>query len=779
MNNLFKVGVGALAFAAVTSFAGQYPFPQNMKHPNGHIIEYADTDMIKKHYELWKQAWYQASNGWVLAPEGTCSTVSEAIAYGMLITVYMDEEETFKKLYDVWKNNGVGGSSGAGMNWRIGCSSDNGSATDADEDAALALVMASKQWNNTSYLNDAKTLIDWMASNDVDENNSLKPGSNWNPALNPSYVMPGHYRLFEKVANDSKWSTIRTKAMKDLLACQDSKTGLVGDWCSWSDHKTISSPGAAVSNDIGFYDDAARTPWRTAWGYYWYGDSDAKKFNETVVSWLIPETRTASGVNSGYKYVNGKYELDDSDKRRFVSSTFSGGLGLATSSIDSDAAKTYLGTVYKVLKKQVSCASAEGCGESVSGEKYYPATLNVLYLLMVTGNMPNLYDLTGFTKFTPDPSKAPSVGKIGGEQQKMGDSTVGISGLWNWGAYHDKLGIGTKMVPDSGSSPLFKKDDGSIYAEASMEIGPEPDYVPGATLKYPSAGIAVSFKSDNCKKDKSCGVDLSALGVKYLRVTAKTSGPIRMAVLNTITDENAEKGLQNMGAGSEPGIYVDNSDDYAAVTYDMTPYEWGFMGANGEKITILDWVNKNAPPGADIIKNVKGFKWEVKDAKGGLGEISIKSIEFLDASKNVIDPSKITGMTITQTNPGTDPGTDPGTNPGTDPGTDPGTNPGTDPGTDPGTNPGTDPGTDPGTNPGTDPAAIQMAQALSMAKISVAGMNIAVDGAKAGADIAVFSLQGNKVASVKATFGNASVTVPTKGIYLVRIGNKISKVTVK
>ena len=340
MNNLFKIGMGALAVTAATSFAGQYPFPQNMKYPNGHIIEYADTDMIKKHYELWKQAWYQASNGWVLAPEGTCSTVSEAIAYGMLITVYMDEEETFKKLYDVWKNNGVGGSRGAGMNWRIGCSSDNGSATDADEDAALALVMASKQWNNTSYLNDAKTLIDWIATNDVDGNNSLKPGSNWNPALNPSYVMPGHYRLFEKVANDSKWSTIRTKAMNDLLACQDSKTGLVGDWCSWSDHKTISSPGAAVSNDIGFYDDAARTPWRTAWGYYWYGDSDAKKFNETVVSWLIPETRTASGVNSGYKYVNGKYEVDDSDKRRFVSSTFSGGLGLATSSIDSDAAKT-------------------------------------------------------------------------------------------------------------------------------------------------------------------------------------------------------------------------------------------------------------------------------------------------------------------------------------------------------------------------------------------------------------------------------------------------------
>ena len=69
MKNLSKVMLGVAAFAAVTaSAAGQYPFPQNMKHPHGNIIEYADTDMIKEHYKLWKQAWYNASNGWVYAP---------------------------------------------------------------------------------------------------------------------------------------------------------------------------------------------------------------------------------------------------------------------------------------------------------------------------------------------------------------------------------------------------------------------------------------------------------------------------------------------------------------------------------------------------------------------------------------------------------------------------------------------------------------------------------------------------------------------------------------
>lgn len=755
MKTFLKATACAVLLTAAMGNAGQYPFPQNMKYPHGTIIEYANTNMIKEHYKLWKQAWYNASNGWVYAPEGKCSTVSEAIAYGMLITVYMDEEEVFKNLYKVWTSNTVGGAKNAGMNWRIGCQADNGSATDADEDAALALVMASKQWNNAGYLNDATALINWIAQNDVDGNNSLKPGSNWNPALNPSYVVPGHYRLFEKVTNNSKWSTIRSKAMQDLLACQDASTGLVGDWCDWNSHRTISSPGAAVSNDIGFYDDAARTPWRTAWAYYWYGDSDAQKFNQTVTKWLIPNTRTASGVNSGYKwqdYTN-SYIADESDSRNFVSSTFSGGLGLATSSINTDEAKSYLNTVFKVLKEKKSCASVDGCGESIAGEKYYPATLNMLYLLILTGNMPNLYDLSGFTRFTPDTTKAPSVNQIGGTQMERGDTTVGVSGLWNWGAYHDKLGIGTKMVPDSGSSPLFRKDDGSIYAEASMNIGPEPDYVPGVALKYPSAGIAVSFKKEECKKTKTCGVDFTALGIKYVRVTAKTSGPIRMAVLNTITDENAEKGLQNLGAGSEPGIYVDNSDDYVAVTYDMTPDEWGFKGANGTKITILDWVNKNAPPGADIIKTIKGFKWEVKDAQGGIGEISIKKIEFLDENKQAIDPVKLTGIVISDVPASS---SSAAVNPGSS--------------------------SSASVNPESSssaPDAIHAVASVGSVKVVTSGMQVRVLGARLGSSYAVFDVQGKAVVSGRIGAADQGIAVPHKGIYLVRVDGKIHTMTVK
>ena len=718
MKNLAKVMFGVAAAAAVTASAGQFPFPQNMKYPHGTIIEYADTDMIKDHYKLWKQAWYQASNGWVLAPEGTCSTVSEAIAYGMLISVYMDDQDVFKNLYKTWTGNSAGAN--GGMNWRIGCQGGSGTASDADFDAALALVMASKQWNDASYLTAGKSLISWIASNDI-ASNKIKPGNQWNDGFNPSYATTANFQLFQDVAGGS-WSSVISQAYTDLSGCQDATTGLVPDWCSWGDHKpTLTS--AAVSNDIGFYDDAARTPWRMAWAYYWYGDTKAQAFNKKIVDWLIPTTRTASGVNSGYAYTGGKYIADESAIRNFVSSTFSGGLGLAASSFADNAnAVTYLSTVYKVLKEKKSCTTAQGCGEgSVEGEKYYPATLNMLYLLLLTGNMPNLYNTTGFTKFTPDPSKAPSISTGSGEQQKFGDTTVAVSGLWNWGAYHDKLGIGTKMIPDSGSSPLYKMEDGSIIARASMEIGPEPEWTQekadAGLLKYPSAGIAVSFKADDCKKTKTCGVDFSALGIKYVRVSAKASGPIRFAVLNDATVQ----------AGAEPGTYVDPSDDFKEVTYDFTPEDYGFKGfTEGNNFGgLMDWVDLNtAPEGNQIVKVVTGFKWEVKDAKGGIGEISIKAVELLDASKQPIDPVKVTGIEI-------------------------------------------------------KPVSLYKVSMLPSFSVRANGMKLEINGAKAGNVFAVYNMQGKAIAGGMLFSSNLTVNVPATGSYIVRVGSEMNRVNVK
>lgn len=754
MKKVFTVLTTAVALAAVSSMAApKYPFPQNMKHPHGNVIEYADVSMIKEHYNKWKNAWYDASQGYILAPEGTCSTVSEAIAYGMLIAVYMDDgtngaKEMFDKIYGTWKSNG---GNGAGMNWRVGCEGGTGSASDADFDAALALIMASKQWDNASYLDDAKKIIGWMSTNDIN-GTKIKPGSQWNDAFNPSYATLANFRVFAAVGGSGDWNGVATWGASEIKACQNQSTGLVPDWCTWDGHQpTKTSASVQQSEAAGFFDDAARTPWRTAWDYYWFGTASSKSFNATITKWLYTEANVASEINSGY-YVDGRAEK--STKRNFASSTFSGGLGFAAASDETEAGQKYLGTVYSYLASKTACARAQNCGEGDNpGEKYYPSTLNLLYLLLMTGNMPNFYDMTGFTAFTPDPSKAPSLSDVNGKQMEMKDTTVGVSGFWHWGAYHDKYGIGTEMKPDSGTSPLVLRG-GKIYAEASMKIGPEPEWTQEAadagTLKYPSAGIAMSFLPDSKQ-----GVDLEALHVAKLRIDIKASGPIRMAVLNG----------KSVEAGSEPGIYVKNSSDYTVIEYDMTPEYYGFKGftEKGNNGGLLDWVNENnAPEGKEIIKDVRGLKFEVKQKEGGIGDVSIRKIEFLDASGAVIDPVLITKMPgvrgeIAESAPSSS------ANPA-------GSSSSGD------VNPNSS-----AIGPGVGSSGTGLATVYAPARFnaSVNGLQIQISNAAVGSNFAVFSMQGKVIKTGMIKGSSQLVTVQNKGAYVIRVGNEVRSVIVK
>ena len=112
------------------------------------------------------------------------STVSEGIAYGMLLSVYADDQPTFDKLWQYsqkWLDgNGL-------MNWYINAAGTQalgtGAASDADEDMAYALIVADARWGGkgsltTNYIDLAKTLIGKIWQYEVDHTRSdvLKPG---------------------------------------------------------------------------------------------------------------------------------------------------------------------------------------------------------------------------------------------------------------------------------------------------------------------------------------------------------------------------------------------------------------------------------------------------------------------------------------------------------------------------------------------------------------------------------------------------------------------------
>lgn len=647
MKKLFltAITIGALAVTSVVA-APKFPFPQNQAYPYGLTFKGAETSKIQQHFKTWKKAWYTeagqfyamyggaSENANQRMPSGTARvispnakvelTVSEGIGYGMLLMVYMsdaqnDYQSEFDKLWKYWKcygkglnGNGCNSWSGQGMDWQVDNytgSIGGGTASDAEFDAAVALIMAYKQWGNSSYLEDAKKLINWTKSNDMQSDGSVRPGSNWNDAFNPSYSHVGAFKLFQEVTNDAFWNTAATTTLNHLRLCQDKTTGLMPDWCDWNSHKGTTTNAAVGTGGGTFGDDAARTPWRIAQAYHWYGLPVAKEANEALFNWLYNSTYGYAGM------ILPGYNLDGtSNAGIFVSSTYSGGLGLAMTSVDDD--KHYLETVYYSLIN----TDGKDSVRAGKGENYFAATLNILYLLTLTGNMPNFYNMTGYMPFTPDP-----VGAVRRPQSPVGElqpegTGIKVCGFEHWGAYSDKLGQ-TVMYPDSGTTAIYLQNGTPVIA-TEIFIGPEPTYDANADLKYPFAGVSVSF-------DENQGYyNLSDLNI--VRITYRSEGVMRFALLDSMT-------LADGNEGGEPGLYLPQVAEFTTMDIDISDNGYDEFKA----LSVPSWVSW--PNNRSVVLSmVRGLKFDAKMAKAGYASFALSEVSLLDASGNVI--SSLSGI---------------------------------------------------------------------------------------------------------------------------------------
>jgi len=120
--------------------------------------------------------------------------------------VFMNDKATFDGLWQhaQARRNGKGL-----LRWHydangspVGSGADN-AATDADEDAAFALIMADKQWGG--YLAAANTHLTSMMNNMVAGDNTLRPDDVNSGDINPSYFAPAYYRVFAQASGNSRW----------------------------------------------------------------------------------------------------------------------------------------------------------------------------------------------------------------------------------------------------------------------------------------------------------------------------------------------------------------------------------------------------------------------------------------------------------------------------------------------------------------------------------------------------------------------------------------------
>jgi endo-1,4-beta-D-glucanase Y len=365
-----------------TSESINYPFPQSINYQFGikpSVPQEQMNNAVQRAYEDWLNR-YVATEG---APKGTYrvhlytaydfETVSEGIGWGMLITVLMENHKNqTKKYFDGFWNYYKHYLNKAGlMSWRIdknGKIMSEESATEADENAAIALFFADKQWGSKgkiNYLLEAKDLIAKILEHEVEEKTYvLKPGVWWggSAATNPAYFNPAYYRIWRKFNKD--WLKVLNKslAIYDIFYNKYS-TGLMPDWTT--------ADGTAVENLVYDYTyDACQIPLKIGMDYLWNGKGS--KYLDKISNWIIEKTDAKpETILDGYK-------LDGTAIGKYHNAPFVGSFCVAA--MVSKKHQTWLD---KTCEHLINMETGGEWG-------YYSDTLRLISLMIVSGNFPNL-----------------------------------------------------------------------------------------------------------------------------------------------------------------------------------------------------------------------------------------------------------------------------------------------------------------------------------------------------------------------------------------------------
>ena len=214
-------------------------------------------------------------------------TVSEAIGYGMLITVMMDDKEKFDEINTFFKLHQLPNKL---MKWSVYAdgTAANGSATDGDLDIAYALLVADQRWGG--YKTEAVEIIDSIWKYEIYNQEGFLPscGDTWlsgqfymeDSYTRPSDWMPGHFRAFDKVS-DHEWMYVVDAIYEFNLKNRHEFSGLLPDFFKGNDPAPAN--GIEGQYDGDYYYNACRTPLRFA-----MDDSpEGKEASETIVNFFL------------------------------------------------------------------------------------------------------------------------------------------------------------------------------------------------------------------------------------------------------------------------------------------------------------------------------------------------------------------------------------------------------------------------------------------------------------------------------------------------------------
>ncbi len=377
----------------VTDAGNRFPFPQNTRAARCTYPAAADAEHVRQAYRAWKDELVTAGGaGGHLrvrrpnSPGGEVdSTVSEGIAYGMMLAVVMDDQALFDEL---WKYSQLWLDANGLMHWYINAAGTaalgTGAATDSDEDMAWALVLASRKWGGSGtlaspYLDVAKAQIGRIWQHEVDhaQGDLLLAGDSWggNIVFNPSYFAPSEYRVFGQVTGKvDDWNRVIDTGYaviaKSLNATSGNATnGLVPAWCDVNGVPKPPSTGAATNYQY----DSARMPFRIGQDYCYNGEPRAATYLAAISTFF--SAIGAENIVDGYD-LDGKPHRDPATPPGSPQSAVFVG-GAAVGAMFDAKYRTLLDEGYARV----------ATGQLLARSRYYNLSWTALTLAMLTGNL--------------------------------------------------------------------------------------------------------------------------------------------------------------------------------------------------------------------------------------------------------------------------------------------------------------------------------------------------------------------------------------------------------
>ena len=257
---------------------------------------FSSYTLLTSSWEKYKQKFINKDGRVIDYSQGDITT-SESQSYALLQSVWVDDKKAFDLVWK-WTKNNLKRKSDNLFGWRWGKLTsgnygflENGgdnSASDADTDITLALILAARRWNQEIYLTQAKTILPdlWKIDTDTINGQNYLIAGNWAKSqdkdiINPSYFAPYAWRIFNKV-NTNNWQSLINPAYQILMASgqmnldKGATSGLPPDWIMIDRHTGQLEHTNLNGLTSNYSYDAMRIPWRIAIDYKWNNEDKAQ-----------------------------------------------------------------------------------------------------------------------------------------------------------------------------------------------------------------------------------------------------------------------------------------------------------------------------------------------------------------------------------------------------------------------------------------------------------------------------------------------------------------------